>query len=108
MGVVAVTASGNEGHIELLAQISFLPGDLLTEDEVEEIVKIGKTVHFRHYVGLITILLFIDINNLAERGHGEGLSITESPRWYCLSHDTRDSETLLLDYYESARFYISY
>lgn len=95
MGVVTVTASGNEGHIELLAQISFLPDDLLTEDEVEEIVKIGKTVHFRHYVGLIATLLFIDIDNLAERGHGEGLPITESSRWYFLSHETRYSNLIV-------------
>lgn len=92
MGVVAVTASGNKERIELLAQISFLPGDLLTKDEVEEIVKVGKTVHYRHYVSLIAILLFTDTDDLAERGHGEGLSITQSPRWYCLSHDARDSK----------------
>ncbi|KAE9394571.1 Aldo/keto reductase [Gymnopus androsaceus JB14] len=49
MDVVAVTASGNEGRIKLLAEVSFLPGDLLTKEEVEEIVKVGKTVHFRHY-----------------------------------------------------------
>lgn len=50
MDVVAVTASGNEGRIKLLAEVSFLPGDLLTKEEVEEIVKVGKTVHFRNYV----------------------------------------------------------
>jgi len=48
MGVITVTASGNEGHIKRLADISFLP-DLLTEAEVEEIINVGKTVHFRNY-----------------------------------------------------------
>jgi diketogulonate reductase-like aldo/keto reductase len=49
MGVVAVTASGNEGRIKLLAEVSFLPGDLLTKEEVGEITDVGKTVHFRYY-----------------------------------------------------------
>jgi len=49
MNVVAVSASGNEGRIKLLAEVSFLPGDLLAEEEVEEITCVGKTVHFRHY-----------------------------------------------------------
>ncbi|KAJ3730801.1 conjugated polyketone reductase C1 [Lentinula raphanica] len=48
MGVVAVTASGNEERIKLLAEISYLP-DILTKAEVDEITSVGKTVHFRHY-----------------------------------------------------------
>lgn len=67
MNVVAVTASGNEGRIKHLAQISFLPGDLLTKDEVEEIIRVGKTVHFRHYVSLIAALSFTDFDDLARR-----------------------------------------
>ncbi|GAW00692.1 conjugated polyketone reductase C1 [Lentinula edodes] len=49
MGVVAVTASGNEERIKLLAEISYLPENILTKEEVQEITSVGKTVHFRHY-----------------------------------------------------------
>ncbi|KAF8058514.1 NADP-dependent oxidoreductase domain-containing protein [Lyophyllum atratum] len=47
-GVVAVTASGNPDRIKGLAGVATLP-DLLEASEVEEITRIGKTVHFRHY-----------------------------------------------------------
>lgn len=63
MNVVAVSASGNEGRIKLLAEVSFLPGDLLAEEEVEEITCVGKTVHFRHYVGVVAIVLLDGADN---------------------------------------------
>jgi len=47
-GVVAVTASGNSGRIKGLAAVSKLP-DLLEQSEIDEITRVGKTVHFRHY-----------------------------------------------------------
>lgn len=50
MGVVAVTTSGNEKHIKLLAGVYTLPGDLLTKEEAEEIASVGKTIHFSYYV----------------------------------------------------------
>ncbi|GAA6018084.1 hypothetical protein JCM11491_003312 [Sporobolomyces phaffii] len=46
-GVVAVTASGNEGRIKKLAQTQELP-DLSTE-EVDEIEQAGRKIHFRAY-----------------------------------------------------------
>jgi diketogulonate reductase-like aldo/keto reductase len=48
-GVVAVTASGNPDRIKELADVSKLD-DILTKEDVEEITKVGKTVHFRYYV----------------------------------------------------------
>lgn len=47
-GVVAVTASGNNGRIAKLALTQQLPE--LTKDEVEEIEALGRKVHFRAYV----------------------------------------------------------
>ncbi|KAG6839826.1 hypothetical protein C0991_011272 [Blastosporella zonata] len=47
-GVVAVTTSGKVERIKALAEISHLP-DLLDPSEIEEITRVGKTVHFRHY-----------------------------------------------------------
>ncbi|GAA6006532.1 uncharacterized protein JCM10292_003804 [Rhodotorula paludigena] len=46
-GVVAVTASGNNGRIAKLALTQRLPE--LTKDEVEEIEALGRKVHFRAY-----------------------------------------------------------
>ncbi|KIY73004.1 Aldo/keto reductase [Cylindrobasidium torrendii FP15055 ss-10] len=46
---VAVSASGNAERIKILADISRLPDNLLSKEEVDEISNIGKTVHFRHY-----------------------------------------------------------
>ncbi|GJN91261.1 hypothetical protein Rhopal_004280-T1 [Rhodotorula paludigena] len=46
-GVVAVTASGNNGRIAKLALTQQLPE--LTKDEVEEIEALGRKVHFRAY-----------------------------------------------------------
>ncbi|KAF4620350.1 hypothetical protein D9613_001201 [Agrocybe pediades] len=47
-GVVAVTASGNPDRIKGLGEVATLP-DLLTPEEVDEITRVGKTIHFRHY-----------------------------------------------------------
>ncbi|GAA5936368.1 hypothetical protein JCM10213_000298 [Rhodosporidiobolus nylandii] len=46
-GVVAVTASGNEGRIEKLAATQSLPD--LTKEEVEEVEAAGRKVYYRHY-----------------------------------------------------------
>ncbi|GAA5929255.1 uncharacterized protein JCM15063_004099 [Sporobolomyces koalae] len=46
-GVVAVTASGNEGRIKKLAQVQELPD--LTQEEVDEIEQVGRKIHFRAY-----------------------------------------------------------
>jgi len=46
-GVVAITTSGTESRIRSLAATDDLPD--LKPEEVEEITKIGKQVHFRHY-----------------------------------------------------------
>lgn len=59
-GVVAVTASGTPARIQALGEIAALP-DLLTAAEVEEITRVGKTVHFRHYVrGFLWLVLVRD------------------------------------------------
>ncbi|KAG6828517.1 hypothetical protein H0H92_007735 [Tricholoma furcatifolium] len=47
-GVVAVSTSANEQRIKNLADVSHLP-DLLEPAEIEEITRVGRTVHFRHY-----------------------------------------------------------
>ncbi|KXN87087.1 NADPH-dependent conjugated polyketone reductase C1 [Leucoagaricus sp. SymC.cos] len=47
-GAVAVTASGNAQRLQWLGEVAKLP-QLLTEEEIERITNIGKTVHFRHY-----------------------------------------------------------
>ncbi|KAF9463997.1 conjugated polyketone reductase C1 [Collybia nuda] len=47
-GVVAVSASGNADRIRGLAEVAKLP-DLLEQGEIDEITRVGKTVHFRHY-----------------------------------------------------------
>ncbi|KAG6814921.1 hypothetical protein H0H93_011643, partial [Arthromyces matolae] len=49
VNVVAVTTSGTKERIEALAKVSRLP-DLLEPEEVEEITRVGKTIHFRHYL----------------------------------------------------------
>ncbi|GAA5897963.1 uncharacterized protein JCM6883_000876 [Sporobolomyces salmoneus] len=46
-GVVAVTASGNEGRINKLSQVQELPD--LTKEEVDEIEQVGRKIHFRAY-----------------------------------------------------------
>ncbi|GAA5906990.1 hypothetical protein JCM6882_000021 [Rhodosporidiobolus microsporus] len=46
-GVVAVTASGNEGRIKKLAAVQSLPD--LTAEEVKDIEEVGRKVYFRHY-----------------------------------------------------------
>ncbi|PPQ78620.1 hypothetical protein CVT25_010584 [Psilocybe cyanescens] len=47
-GVVVVTASGNPDRIKALGEIATLP-DLLEQDEIEEIARVGKGIHYRHY-----------------------------------------------------------
>lgn len=47
-GVPVVTTSGNPDRIQKLAELDTLP-DLLPE-EVEEINKAGRSVHYRYYV----------------------------------------------------------
>lgn len=42
-----MTASGNEGRIQKLAQTQELPD--LTKDEVEEIEQVGRKIYFRAY-----------------------------------------------------------
>ncbi|KDR69736.1 hypothetical protein GALMADRAFT_77100 [Galerina marginata CBS 339.88] len=49
-GVVVVTASGNPQRIQGLGEIATLP-DLLEEEEVDEITRVGKTIHYRYYTG---------------------------------------------------------
>lgn len=46
-GVIAVTASGNEGRIQKLAQTQELPD--LTKEEVEEIEQAGRKIYYRAY-----------------------------------------------------------
>ncbi|KAH8834191.1 NADP-dependent oxidoreductase domain-containing protein [Flagelloscypha sp. PMI_526] len=47
--VVAVSASGNKERIKTLADISRLPDGLITTEEIDEIVRAGKGIYFRHY-----------------------------------------------------------
>lgn len=54
-GAVAVTASGNPTHIRGLAEVAKLPKNLLEQEEIDEITRVGKTIHFRHYVRSIVI-----------------------------------------------------
>ena len=44
-GVVVVTASGNPERIKALGDVSTLP-DILLKDEIEEIDRVGKTIHY--------------------------------------------------------------
>lgn len=46
-GVVAITTSSNEGRIQKMAGVDKL--DKLTEEEMAEIDKVGRSVHFRSY-----------------------------------------------------------
>jgi diketogulonate reductase-like aldo/keto reductase len=50
--VVVVSASGNKDNIGRLGKVAHLPGGLLTQEEVEEVERVGKGVHFRKYVSL--------------------------------------------------------
>jgi diketogulonate reductase-like aldo/keto reductase len=56
-GVVVVTASGNPDRIKALGEIATLP-DLLERDEIEEITRVGKTIHYRYYVRAIPLSSF--------------------------------------------------
>lgn len=46
-GVVAITTSSNEGRIQKMAGVDKL--DKLTPEEMAEIDKVGRSVHFRSY-----------------------------------------------------------
>jgi diketogulonate reductase-like aldo/keto reductase len=46
-GVVAITTSSNEGRIQKMAGVSKLED--LTDEEMEEIDRVGRGVHFRAY-----------------------------------------------------------
>jgi hypothetical protein len=54
-GVIGVTSSANEDHIKDLAAVYTMP-QLLSKSEIEEIARIGKTVHFRYYVSVAKLL----------------------------------------------------
>ena len=47
---MAVTASGDAERIKWLAEVGKFPGDLLEEDEIKEIDRIGRGFHYRGYV----------------------------------------------------------
>lgn len=82
MGVVAVTASGNEERIKLLAEISYLPENILTKEEVQKITSVGKTVHFRHYVSHLSPKSLLSmLIQFSERTHGERIRVARSGRW---------------------------
>ena len=49
-GVVCVSASSTEKNIQKIALAQTLPD--LSEEEMQEIDRIGKTIHFRSYVSL--------------------------------------------------------
>ncbi|KAF9477115.1 conjugated polyketone reductase C1 [Pholiota conissans] len=49
-GVCVVTASGNPERIKRLGEVAVMP-DLLTEDEVDEISRVGRGIQFRYYNG---------------------------------------------------------
>lgn len=51
-GVVVVTASGNPERIKALGENASLP-DVLSIDEIEEISRVGKTIHYRYYNGMM-------------------------------------------------------
>ena len=46
-GVVAITTSSNEGRIQKMAGVSKLED--LTDEEMEEIDRVGRGIHFRAY-----------------------------------------------------------
>lgn len=48
-GVIGVTSSANVKHINELAAVYTMP-ELLSKNEIEEITRVGKTIHFRYYV----------------------------------------------------------
>ena len=50
-GVIGVTTSATVDHIKDLAAVYTMP-ELLGKNEIEEITRVGKTVHFRHYVSV--------------------------------------------------------
>lgn len=69
-GVVAVTASGNPDRIKALGEIATLP-DLLTQEEVDEITRVGKTIHYRFYVSLFSSTLLYVLKIFLQTEHME-------------------------------------
>jgi len=55
-GAITISVSGNASRIKELAEVSELP-DLLHLHEVEDIMNVGKTIHFQFYVGKSFFLL---------------------------------------------------
>lgn len=49
---MVVTASGNAERIKALGENASLP-DVLSIDEIEEISRVGKTIHYRYYNGMM-------------------------------------------------------
>lgn len=49
---MVVTASGNPERIKRLGELASTP-DLLTEAEIEEISRVGMTIHYRSYDGMM-------------------------------------------------------
>lgn len=78
-GAIAVTSSKAPDRIKLLGEISTLP-DLLEKSEIEEISNVGKTVHFRHYVGdFICVRLVLTLS--LEGTYAARLPSTKPPFW---------------------------
>ena len=48
-GVVAITTSANADRIKNLGKIAQSNWEL-EQDEIDEITRVGKTIHYRHYV----------------------------------------------------------
>lgn len=65
-GVVAVTASGNEGRIRKMKRTMELPD--LREEEVREIEEAGKRVHFRAYVGSLRFVVALRADGVGWEG----------------------------------------
>lgn len=72
-GVIGVTSSGNGDHIKDLAAV-YTMLQLLNKNEIEEITRIGMTVHFRYYVSIALLAVFMVIHvffsHFIERPYG--------------------------------------
>jgi diketogulonate reductase-like aldo/keto reductase len=71
-GVVAVSASGSVERLRWLGEIAKLP-QLLSEDDVDKITEVGKTIHFRHYVCFLLHHHDLQLTLLLGGTYGEGL-----------------------------------
>jgi hypothetical protein len=83
MGVVTISASKNPKRIEWLAEVANLPEDMLTDEEVNEITEVGKTIHFRHYVSFGYFIGDSDsrlIVGFQDGTHGNGFPRSWSPK----------------------------